>query len=141
MNAGAYRPALRSRVYAHLVALAQEHLKAGRSVILDATFLEPKWRSWVEQLARDMDADQIWVQCVCDRRTSLARLAKRERDPGASDARQTHFLEMERRAAPFVPKIPASHLTIRTDRRLSAALGEVLSVARGAKQAQIQDLL
>ena len=140
-NEGMYRPAFRGRVYAHLISLAQECLNRGRPVILDATFLDPKWRQWVHQLASDMDADLIWVECVCKRQTSIDRLKQRELDPKESDARLTHFLEMEKRTIPFVAEKPHTHFIIDTDQSINRALAEILSKAYAAKRGQIRSFL
>jgi aminoglycoside phosphotransferase family enzyme/predicted kinase len=139
-NEGIYRTAFRTRVYSRLISLAQERLAAGGSVILDATFLEPKWRKWIGQLAEDMDADLVWVQCVCKHQTSISRLQQRELDPGESDARLSHFLEMEKRAVPFAAENPDTHFVVDTDQVLNRSLVEVLSQAYSAKRAQIKSL-
>jgi uncharacterized protein len=140
-NEGIYRAAFRSRVYSRLVSLAQERLAAGGSVILDATFLESKWRKWIYQLAEEMNADLIWVQCICKRQTSISRLQQRELDPGESDARLAHFLEMEKRVVPFAVENPVTHFVVDTDQTLNRSLVEGLSRAYTAKRAQVKGLL
>ena len=140
-DTGAYRLALRNRVYARLMSLAQECIEKGRSVILDATFLQPKWQQWVHGLAKDMDTDVIWVQSFCKRETAISRLKQRELDPKESDARLSHFLEMEKRAVPFVPENPGTHFIVDTDQTVGKALIKVLSGAYAAKRAQVKFFL
>ncbi len=88
---GAYSAGRRSRVYGRLLALAQDELRAGRSVILDATHGRRCWRKDVCRLAADMDAGLIFAECVAAPETLRRRLARREHMPGTSDARLGHF--------------------------------------------------
>ncbi len=95
-GAGLYHKDRRGMVYGHLLNLAHEHLKQRRSVILDATFSEKKWREEAVRLAEDQDANVIFAECRCSRKTLERRLFERADKPGLSDARAhhlSHFLE------------------------------------------------
>jgi aminoglycoside phosphotransferase family enzyme/predicted kinase len=140
-NTGLYRPILRGRVYSHLLSLAQEMLKKGRSVILDATFSQPKWRESVHQLAGDMDTNVIWVECACKTETIVTRLKQRELLPGESDARLSHFKELADHFSPFKTRHPDTHFTIDTDQPVEKAFIEVLSKGYASKRAQVKSLL
>lgn len=89
---GLYRKEKRRLVYGRLLNQAHEVLKERRSVVLDATFAEKKWRAEAVRLAHDQDASLIIVECRCSRETLQRRLAARaERPPSLSDARLDHL--------------------------------------------------
>ncbi len=138
---GLYRPMMRGRVYAHLLAMAQDELKSGKSVVLDATFSTRKWREAVRQLALDIDAGLIFVECTCKTDTIRSRLKQRENVPGDSDARLTHFQQLIEKFEPFQTHDPKTHFKIDTDRRLDQVLIEVLSKGYACKRAQIRAIL
>ena len=110
---GAYTAERRGRVYGHLLALAQDELRSGRSVILDATFARRRWRDGVRRLAEDMDANIVFAACVCSAETLRCRLRRRDRKPGMSDARLGH---LDRLSAEFedLAEIPPDRM-VRVD--------------------------
>jgi aminoglycoside phosphotransferase family enzyme/predicted kinase len=138
---GLYRPAMRQRVYARLLALAQDTLKQGRSVILDATYARRKWRDEARLLASDLDTNLIFVECLCRKETLRARLGKRQTAPGLSDARLQHFEQMFADFNPTTELAPDIHVTIHTDQPVRDASGEVLSEGYARKCAQVKALL
>jgi hypothetical protein len=139
-NTGAYRPILRGRVYGKLLNLAMEQLKQGRSVGLDATFSEGKWRETAMQLAQDLDVGLIFVQCVCRMDTLRTRLKQRETHPGESDARLVHLEDILKNTEPFFVKDPAALLQISTDQPEEDAFYQILSKARTLKHARVETL-
>lgn len=140
-NTGAYRPVLRSRVYARLFNLAQDELKKGRSVILDATFSKEQWRESAIRLAQDHKAGLVFVHCVCEPQTIRARLAQREREAGESDARLVHFENMIKNFEPFSHEVPDAYLEIDTERTPEESFYEILAKGHALKHAQVQCLL
>jgi uncharacterized protein len=140
-NTGTYQPILRGRVYAQLLNLAMEQLKQGRSVALDGTFSDAKWREAAVQLAKDLDAGLIFIHCVCDDATLRTRLKQRETDPGESDARLSHLEDILKNTEPFIVKNLDMHLDIDTDQPLEQAFYEVLSRAYALKCLQARILL
>lgn len=135
-DAGAYRPVLRSRVYAGLFNLAQDELKKGRSVVLDATFSKAQWRESAILLAKDQKAGLIFVECVCDPQTIRARLAQRESAAGESDARLIHFEDMIAAFEPLGQETAGIRVTIDTDQALDECFYEVLARGHALKHAQ-----
>lgn len=115
-GAGLYHKDRRRMVYAHLLNRAHEQLKKRRSVILDATFGERKWREEAMRLAQDQDANIIVVECRCSENTLAQRLAKRSWQPGLSDARIHHLPHFLQEAEPIAePLPPHSHLVCHTE--------------------------
>jgi aminoglycoside phosphotransferase family enzyme/predicted kinase len=80
----AYVGDLYSRSYDTMIENARSLLKAGHSVVLDATFIDPALRARVEQLAVDCGVpfDGVWLEAPLD--VLEARVARRTND--ASDA-------------------------------------------------------
>lgn len=80
----AYTPEQSIRTYEHLFALAATVLRAGQSVVLDATFREAAWRQRAEALAaaHGADFDGLWLDVPAEIRA--ARVDKRVGD--VSDA-------------------------------------------------------
>lgn len=91
---GAYQSTLRQRVYAKMLSLAQEELKQGHSIVLDATFSKRRWRDEVRQLADDLGTNLIVVECSCDEETIRKRLSGRKNEFSISDARLQHLPHM-----------------------------------------------
>ena len=136
-DAGAYRPVLRGRVYASLFNLAQDELKKGRSVVLDATFSKAQWRESAIRLAKDQKAGLIFVECVCDPQTVRARLAQRESVSGESDARLIHFEDMIAAFEPLGQEAAGARVTIDTDQALDDCFYEILARGHALKAAQV----
>ena len=140
-NTGDYRPIVRGRVYARLLNLALVELKQGKSVALDATFSDSKWRDAAVQLAQDANCGLVFIQCVCTAETMKNRLKQRETEPGESDARLAHLDDILKNTEPFRGLNPDTHLEIHTDQPLEKVFYELLSRAYGLKCAQTKTLL
>jgi hypothetical protein len=80
----AYRGKVNARVYQAVLARARRALEAGRSVVVEATFLDRSSRAEVRKLAEALDIpfQGVWLQAPAD--TLKARVAARSGD--ASDA-------------------------------------------------------
>lgn len=139
-NTGLYRPLLRGRVYARLLNLAQERLKRGASVALDATFSEARWRLAAAELAADLRVGLIFVHCTCAVETIRLRLAAREDTCGASDARLFHLDDMLGSYEAFEPAPQDAYLPVDTDHDPDACLLETLSGAYALRCEQVDGL-
>jgi aminoglycoside phosphotransferase family enzyme/predicted kinase len=84
LNDNAYRPAITEAVYARLLKLTAVAVRARRSVVIDATFMEEATRGQIAQLASQIGVPffGIWLTATDD--ILKARLAARVHD--ASDA-------------------------------------------------------
>ncbi len=90
----AYQPRAGEQVHRELFALAGEVLATGRSVVLDATFLEPARRDAAQELAESAQVrfDGVWLQA--DEARLRERLAGRSAD--ASDATEAVLAAQQR---------------------------------------------
>ena len=93
---GLYRPEVTEETYRALLEAARIELSLGRSVILDATFSDPKWRVQARELAERGAADLAELHCVAPPAVIEERLATRSSDD-PSDA----TVEVARRLAPL----------------------------------------
>jgi uncharacterized protein len=84
MPAGSYTPDSSARVYAAMLARAEQSLQAGHSVVLDAVFAKPEERAAAEALGRKVGVpfEGIWLDVP--KEVAQARVAARTGD--ASDA-------------------------------------------------------
>jgi len=138
---GIYRAELRQRVYGRLLASAQEQLKGGRSVVLDASFSRRKWREEAARLARDLNTSLVFVECVCGEETLRRRLEQREEAPGLSDARLVHLPAMVRDFEPLTEVPPLQHGRVCTEQDPDRVLVETISNGYFLKCAQVRELL
>ncbi len=138
---GQYKTEIRQLVYGEMLARAQERVKSGRPVVLDATFSRRKWRDDVRRLAADLDCSLLFVECACREETLRSRLEARTAASGLSDARLEHLPQM---LASFEPtsELPSGiHIKVDTDLPFSRNLVEVLSEGYAKKRAQVRALL
>ncbi len=138
---GLYRRGMRDHVYGQLLALAQDEVKKGHSLILDGTYAHRKWRDAVRLLSSDSDTNLIFVECLCKEETIRSRLEQRATEPGLSDARLKHFPQMAKDFEPPTELPPEVHLPINSDQPIRDALAEVLSEGYARKCAQVSKLL
>jgi len=136
---GKYTEKRRRRVYTKMLALAQEKLKKGRSVILDATYSRRRWREEVAQLASDMDSNLIFVECECKLETLRSRLKERETYTGLSDARIQHLPEIINHFEPTDELGPHTHIKVNTENSIDENFHQLLSEAYLCKSAQIKN--
>jgi uncharacterized protein len=135
---GRYGEKNRRQVYAKMLAYAQDKLKMGRSVVLDATYSLREWREQAAQLASDMDSHLIFVECVCKFETIRSRLQEREKYGGFSDARIHHLAEMISHFEPISELDSFNHIKVSTEDSVDKALNKILSQAYLCKSAQIE---
>jgi aminoglycoside phosphotransferase family enzyme/predicted kinase len=105
VGAGIYRPALTALTYRELLLRAERQLRAGRSVVLDASFARTAERRRAAALARAVGGILVPVECRCPARVARERLAARKRPGyrGPSDAGWDVYRAMRRTFQPFGP--------------------------------------
>ena len=140
-NEGLYRPVIKGRVYARLIGLAQEKLKQGKSVVLDATFSQEKWRRAAKQMAADSDANIIFAELTAEEDAIKFRLKQREYEAGESDARLIHFKQLIADFEPFQQYEQNTHFNINTERNSDEIFVELLSKCHSSKCAQVKEML
>ncbi len=86
-GAGIYSKEFTDKTYTTLIERAGNLLKAGRSVICDATFSKGGYLRMAKEAAREAGASFRLIECAADDETIRKRLLKRLEEPGAiSDA-------------------------------------------------------
>jgi len=101
LDSGIYAPEWDVRTYAALCGRGREHLERGLSVVLDASWSDPKFRAQAGRMAADKSSDVVAFRCAAPGDVTTARAAARASARGdASDAVGT---TVERLAARFAP--------------------------------------
>ena len=123
---GMYSALASEATYNRLFALAQEDLKKGRSVIVDATFSRASRLAQALDLATCRQATPVVVECRAAEATLAARLLKRETEPSVSDARLIHLEAFKKRFEPIAPAGNAIHIIVDTDNPPAVCLRQIL---------------
>lgn len=85
LEEGLYRPAMTDATYTELLARARTALELGRTVVLDATWRDPRWREAAAGVASAAAADLVELRCVAPLDVALERVCRRS-GTDASDA-------------------------------------------------------
>jgi predicted kinase len=121
-DAGIYAPDLTEMTYRELLVRAERELRAGGSVVLDATFGRARDRRRAAALARAVGALRVEVECRLSSRLVRERLEARARArTSISDAGWAVHVALRRRWEPF----GAQALRIDTARPLEKALERI----------------
>ena len=123
---GIYSPAMTRSTYDALIEEARSHLRFGRSVVLDATFAEPSWRTAAQTLADETSADLHEFRCVAPMQLIEERLSGRASVRTASDATAdvAHHMARSQRAWPTAAEVD----TTRGIAETSAAVLDLMGV-------------
>jgi aminoglycoside phosphotransferase family enzyme/predicted kinase len=108
-----YTRALGIRTYRELERRTRTFLKAGQTVIADATFLHPDSRARFRAIAEKAGVPWLFVQADCPEKTVLSRMRRRARQDGFSEADMGVYRRMK---GTFEPPAPGPHL-VRVDTR------------------------
>lgn len=126
---GLYDPAMTRRTYAALRRRAARWLRAGRSVVLDATYGSPPERTALRRLAARTGARLVLLVCRADEATTLERLRARDAQPATvSDARVEQWPAL--RAAFVEPTELPEAVPVDTTSGVEAAVQQALAVLR-----------
>jgi len=126
---GVYTEDFTNRTYEEMFAEAEEQLVTGRSVVLDATFLNPRWRERAREMAEQLGVDLLLIECQCPPEVARERLTARARELfEASEADWGIYQEQRHRyGTSFGEAEELPLLTLQTDRRSGQILDDVLS--------------
>jgi uncharacterized protein len=139
---GIYRHEMRGWVYSWLLSMVQEELKKGRSAILDATFSRQKWREEAVRLAKDLDANILFFECVSSQETILERLGRRRGgEDGQSDARPEHLPGLVNEFETMDELALELHNRINTEAEIEANLRTILSGAYSKRRVQVEEII
>lgn len=125
---GLYAPAMSGRTYDEMFRQATEHLRAGRSVILDGSFMRAADRQRARKVAAECGAAIFYILCSCSEEETRRRLAHRAGNREAvSDGREDILTEQQKRFEPIDDLDGVPVLQVATDRPADAVLAEVLA--------------
>jgi aminoglycoside phosphotransferase family enzyme/predicted kinase len=125
---GLYRSTVTDSTYSQLLDEARSCLEHGLSVVLDATFRDPRWRARARTVAVTTVADLDEVRCTAPPGVVAARVARRAGDPGnVSDATDAVALELAASEPPW-----PSATTLDTSRRPVEVEAAVRAIATGS---------
>lgn len=124
---GIYTAAATAKTYEILLQGVREELGQGNSTIADATFGKRGYRDHVRQIAGELGANLMFVECTSPEPILRRRLADRREGGVITDARLRHF-EAQRRAFEAMNELPESmHIRVGTDAPLAQSLLIVFS--------------
>lgn len=130
-GAGIYTPRFTARTHAELFRRAGAALAAGRSVILDATFIARTRRDQARRLAQQAGAHVICIECRASEAVVRARLQQRADEPGSvSDARWDTYLAQRRAQDPIDELDAWQHLPLDLDQPLQDCASRALADIR-----------
>jgi aminoglycoside phosphotransferase family enzyme len=136
---GIYTPQASRLAYGRMLLEAQEKLKSGCSVILDATFADPDRRDDARAMARDEDVNLVFVECRAPRDELEKRLASRASEGGTSDARLEHLDAFVARFAAWKDSNRICRITVDTSGPVEDTLAAVLSEDHALLSRQVSD--
>ncbi len=124
---GIYSNGATSLTYGRLLLLAQEEIEKGNSVILDATFKTAHHRNEANLLAKDMDADIMFVECVAPENLLKKRLLLRENKQLISDARISIYESFKQQFESFEEISDEQHIIVYTQNLLDECMQRILN--------------
>jgi len=120
---GIYTPEFTRKTYDTLLERAAAELEQGRSVVLDASYLDRQERRLVLELARRLGVECRFIFCDCADQVKKERLKLRARDPQAvSDGRWEIYLRQKEKFQPPAELAPEQLLAIDTDQAIPTLL-------------------
>jgi predicted kinase len=124
---GIYSKGASGLTYGKLLLLAQEEIEKGNSVILDATYGKAHHRDEALRMARDLDANIIFVECVLKEALLKERLSNRKTKFSISDARMHHFEYFRERFEALNEVGKAMHIRVNTEKPLEECMQKILA--------------
>ncbi len=125
-QAGLYQPAFTRQTYDALHSRAEEELRSGRGVILDATYKHPADRRTVVELSARCQVPVLFVECHARATTVEQRLRERqERGDNASDATWALARREREDFPPFTDLPQRCHVRVDTEDHVDAGVTQV----------------
>lgn len=125
-QAGLYQPDITRKTYDTLHRTAEEELRSGRGVILDATYKHPEDRHLVLELSARCQVPLLFVECQASATAVEKRLREREqRGDNVSDATWVLAQREHANFPPFIELPPQCHVAIDTESDIDANLAQV----------------
>lgn len=132
---GKYSAEMTVRVHEELLARAARDLAAGMPVLLDATFLNDRWRAAAARTACDAGVALVVIDVTCSEKTAVARLEARSAAGNSiSDAGVAVYRSQAMKFAENPPNLPpgAVHAVIVNDRDEPPSLNPLVAALGSA---------
>jgi predicted kinase len=100
-NTGLYSPERIHMTYEKVMEKASSILSMGENVVVDATFQKKKFRDMARNLANNVHAKLIMIECVAPDNLVKQWLEKRMNEKTASDGRWEIYKEQKKVFEPF----------------------------------------
>jgi aminoglycoside phosphotransferase family enzyme/predicted kinase len=124
---GIYTDEFNDLTYERMFERAVETLSGGRSAVLDATFLNPRWHERAKEIADRTGAELLMIECQCPPNVARERLAKRARELlEPSEADWAIYQEQRHRYGESFGDLELPMLRLQTDRPSAMILDDVL---------------
>src|SRR5918996_525864 len=128
---GLYNRSFNALTYDTLLKQAEECLKSGKGVIVDATFKDPKDRRQFMDLASKLRIPWLFIDCRASEKKTLERLKKRQqRTDEVSDATVAVYLRQREEFAPLNEIPDSKRIMVNTEGDPDEAAGQVLDSVR-----------
>lgn len=98
---GIYSPVVTEAVYEELIARARRLASHGESVVIDASWIDAKWRRAASDLASETESDLLQLACVTPRGVADRRLLARGQHKSTSDATPSVAAAMAKHSDPW----------------------------------------
>ncbi len=128
---GLYSAEMTDRTYQALFDAGREHLMAGRSVVLDASFTRREQRRAAARLARETGAQYACIEVTAAEDAIRERLDGRlRRGRDASDARWEIYVQQKRRFQRPSEVPPERLIRVDTTKRRARGVAPILDALR-----------
>ena len=125
-QAGLYQPAFTAKTYAAVHTQAEEELRSGRGVIIDATYKQEEDRRTILELGTRCQVPVLFVECRATAAVVEQRLRQREQHGNtASDATWMIAQREQERFPPFADLPVETHLVIDTESDIDTELARI----------------
>jgi len=125
MNTGIYSPEFFDKTYKKMNSDAEDILRQGDSVILDATFIKEEYRQNARKLAEKTGAGFQILECRLDDENTRLRLEKRMQNNSISDGRWEIYIAQKEKYEPVKDSEANNHFVIDTSLLLSKQLEKI----------------
>jgi aminoglycoside phosphotransferase family enzyme/predicted kinase len=124
---GLYNESFNALTYDTLLKQAEECLKSGRGVIVDATFKDPQDRRKFMELSSRLPVPVLFVECRASEEKALERLKQRQqRTAEVSDATVAVYLRQREEFVPLTEVPDSKRIIVTTEDDPDQATGQVL---------------
>lgn len=125
-DSGIYSSAFSRKTYDEMLRQAKQILKAGQSVIIDASFRKAKERRKAMKLAQEIGAAFKAIECRCNEETIKERLSHRFEESSISDGRLELLPQLKEDFEPVSEVALEDHIMVDSSRPVEETVKELL---------------